>query len=723
MWPFSLFVLGVTSLLAQVILTRELVKGFYGNEFFIGWVFGAWLFWVALGSRASKFFPGILPPSALKFCHLSSAVLVPPEIILIRFIKGQGGASGGVIPDLLPALILSFLVLAPLCLILGAQFGFSGQFQKIQPGDTASLTSKAYFWETLGFAVTGVIFTFAFLRWDEFRICGVIIFMNALAFLILTGRGQRHILKITGLAVMAMGLVLLFQSPFINTWAVGLSYPGQEILESRNSTQGNLTVTRTGAQKNFYQNGLFLGADRDQMFCEQLVHLAMLSHPSPRKIFFLGTGFNGAIFEILKHKPQIVYYAEADPLWLEMGQRFAADDLKKSLSDPRLCPLKGDFRAMIKTLPNDLDMIIVNAPNPSTAALNRYYTKEFFDLAKSHLKSGGILSTHLTFSPDTVSPELKLLAGSLRKTIADAFSSVIVLPDYTLFMLASQNSLPEDPAVLVKRMRDRNIKNNFVIAPYLVNRYTNDRVREVNEALKHETAARINRDLRPTGYVYTLNHWLSLFHPALSKIFLAVQNIGFKTLAFLGCVVLAGLFYGPGKGGMRNRKILASMGLAGLSIMSAEIMVIYGFQVYYGDLYDKIAWIIAVFMAGLAAGTGIAGRMNWKSLTAVKYLHAFCAVLFLAVYALKFAGRQPFPEAVWFVYSFFLSVPVGMEFSLLSRHEPAKIYAADLWGSGLGSVLAGVFLVPALGLVDAGILLSLLNFVCAVFWALQKPVV
>ena len=47
---FSFFALGITSLAAQVLLIRELLFVFGGNEFFIGWTLAAWLFWTALGA-------------------------------------------------------------------------------------------------------------------------------------------------------------------------------------------------------------------------------------------------------------------------------------------------------------------------------------------------------------------------------------------------------------------------------------------------------------------------------------------------------------------------------------------------------------------------------------------------------------------------------------------------------------------------------------------------
>ncbi|MBE9470590.1 MAG: hypothetical protein IMY75_00555, partial [Chloroflexi bacterium] len=46
----ALAAVGFTSTIAQVVLMRELVATFYGNELLFGLVLTAWLAWVAAGS-------------------------------------------------------------------------------------------------------------------------------------------------------------------------------------------------------------------------------------------------------------------------------------------------------------------------------------------------------------------------------------------------------------------------------------------------------------------------------------------------------------------------------------------------------------------------------------------------------------------------------------------------------------------------------------------------
>ena len=48
--PYTVIILGITSITAQVLLMRELSVIFYGNELSLGVMLGVWLFWTAVGS-------------------------------------------------------------------------------------------------------------------------------------------------------------------------------------------------------------------------------------------------------------------------------------------------------------------------------------------------------------------------------------------------------------------------------------------------------------------------------------------------------------------------------------------------------------------------------------------------------------------------------------------------------------------------------------------------
>ena len=144
-------------------------------------------------------------------------------------------------------------------------------------------------------------------------------------------------------------------------------------METKNSIYGNLALTRTANQLNFYESGLIVGTDKDEAFNEYLVSFPMLSNTDPQKVLLIGTGFSGALSEILKYHPRQIFYMELDPSIIDLACRHIPD-LRQTMDERGLLVIKEDPRRALKRLPKDLDVIIINLPNPSPALINRYFT-------------------------------------------------------------------------------------------------------------------------------------------------------------------------------------------------------------------------------------------------------------------------------------------------------------------------------------------------------------
>ena len=75
-FPFLTF--GFTSVMAQIILMRELVILFYGNELSLGTMLGVWLLWTAVGSALlPRLFRIRRPRKVFLFTQLYCALLLP----------------------------------------------------------------------------------------------------------------------------------------------------------------------------------------------------------------------------------------------------------------------------------------------------------------------------------------------------------------------------------------------------------------------------------------------------------------------------------------------------------------------------------------------------------------------------------------------------------------------------------------------------------------------
>ena len=363
------------------------------------------------------------------------------------------------------------------------------------------------------------------------------------------------------MATACLGLVCFLCSQQLNIRSAALRFPNEQLMETKNSVYGNLAVTRTGNQLNFYESGLPVGTSQDEAFNEYLVHFPMLSHADPQKVLLIGTGFSGALREILKYTPKQVFYTELDPSIIGLARAYIPA-FRHILDGGRVLVIKEDPRRSLKSLPKDLDVVIINLPNPSTALINRYFTDDFFKEVRGHLKPDGVMATHLVFAADSISAPLGDLGTCLYKTIQKNFPSVVVLPEDVLFILASGKPLSHDPQELVRRLRERGIHNYFVNPPAIDYRYTTDRIGKTQEVFKTNTTARINSDLHPQGYLYNLIYWLSIFHQDFAGIFASIMRTNYCVVLLLAVFLILLL---------RKHLLVTAMSVGGFSLMAAEV--------------------------------------------------------------------------------------------------------------------------------------------------------
>ena len=161
--------------------------------------------------------------------------------------------------------------------------------------------------------------------------------------------------------------------------------------------------------------------------------------------------------------------------------------------------------------------------------------------------------------------------------------------------------------------------------------------------------------------------------------------------------------------------------------MSAEIVVIYGFQVFYGNLYYKIAWIISAFMAGTALGAFWGNRNARSSLIQIAKFHAAIAayfVLWLLLIGVAAYFKWLISPEAWIFLGAGIGVLIGLEFSCINilfffgqvqepRSQLGSVYAADLLGSCLGALGVSVFMIPAYGVYKTLLFLAVINITLA----------
>lgn len=676
----SFLLLGISSVIAQAILLRELTITFYGNEFFIALILAAWLFWAAVGSRAAEKIKILDRPKIFLALHLLAWVLLALAVVLIRLSKNWFGGWGE-IPNLAASLFLAWFFPLPVSLLLG--FWWTSATRVYAGNSPIKNTNRAYFLETLGFILGGILFSFVLVN---------------------------------------------IPSSFIIPES--LRFKNQALVETTNSAYGNIAVTKTGKQYNFYESGLLLDSTENVEFAEIIAHLTLLQHPAPQKILVLGNGFNGVVSEILKHPVENIHYLELDPKLIEVSQKYLSPASKQALDSPKVKVIKVDGRYYLNQTKEKFDVILLNLPDPSTALINRFYTKQFFELASKKLNENGIFSVHLSFSPSAPGENLENLNVSIFKTLKTVFRQVIILPEEKNFFFASKtNNLTYNPEPLIERFRERDIQTKFLSPAYIAYRLSDARSQQILDRFEKNQEAEKNSDLKPIAYFYQMLFWFDHFYPRFSRFF---KNFAF-CFWLISIVVLTILSFLLSKKKQLSKKLpLFSVTVAGFSLMALETTLIFNYQITVGYLYHRIALLISGLMAGMAFGVwygnktcrgqtpatgksaGVRPPMNFHL-----YLVLFCTVLFFIFLLVSKIPLALIKEIVFLLLAIiagFLGAvifPFANQIYLSQQTEPNKktgvIYSADLFGSCLGALLTGLILIPVFGVWQTLFFVALVN--------------
>ena len=272
-------------------------------------------------------------------------------------------------------------------------------------------------------------------------------------------------------------------------------------------------------QVSVFENGLRLFSYPEPSAAEESVHYALLQHPDPHSLFLLGGGIGGGLAQALKYPELSIDYAELDPKVIELSARHLPSE-QEALQNPRVRVWHGDGRLLLKRSPRHHDVIVLSLPDPRTLQLNRFYTREFFQIAKEHLSPGGVFSFRVSSSENYLSPDQAQYLALLRNTLQATFAEVVAFPGETCIFFASPEKgvLLRDGQGLIGRLQKRHLHNQYVnefLIPFRLHPF---KISYLQERLKGQ-GARINKDLEPVCYLYESALWASQFGPWERRVF------------------------------------------------------------------------------------------------------------------------------------------------------------------------------------------------------------
>ena len=283
-----------------------------------------------------------------------------------------------------------------------------------------------------------------------------------------------------------------------------------------------------------WENGAILANAPDPAAAEEAVDYALLEHAAPRRVLLIGGGENGAVGEALQH-PTIerLDYVELDPALIGMARQFFPAQTAAFDSGPRVRLHFLDGRRYLAESNEEFDVIIVDVPDPQTAQLNRFYTAEFFGMARAHLSPSGLLALELRSQEEAISPDLADFLRSIRRTLGEVFPYQVAIPGETIHFFGAMQAgvLTRNPDVLVTRLRARRLHTQYVREYFIPYRMMPDRMEQVDRELQPVASTQANRDFEPVAYGFDLLLWSGQFKSGYSGWFRAAEHVPFRRVA------------------------------------------------------------------------------------------------------------------------------------------------------------------------------------------------
>lgn len=678
--------LGMTAVVTQILLLREFVSVFQGNELVIGLVLACWMTLTGAGAFLARHDFRLVSHRAFPAAALAGAGTLPPAtVLLLRAARNAVFTPGGM-ADILQALGASLLVLAPFCLFSG--FLFTSFVRLMSRAESGNRTATVYGWEALGSAAGGALFTLALTAFlDTFGTLTVILLLDLLVAVVLArqARASGVPVALSGLAAAALAGLFLGDS---DTWTRQFLFPGQEIVYSRDTPYGNLTLTRSGGEISFFENCVLMFSTNNTVPNEETVHSCMVQRRSPGRVLLIGGGISGTIAEILKYPVEGVDYVEINPWVISIGREFT-----HALEDGRVAVIDGDARMYVRSAPKRYDAAIIDLPDPGTAQLNRYYTLEFFGDLKAVLSDSAVVSISLLPAVEYQGSEARGLTSILYATLGRVFAHVVIVPGERNCFLASD--APLDIAV-ARKIEERGVRTAYVNRFYIDDGRVAERSASIISAL--DRSASLNTDFVPVCYYRQVAYWLSYFDASPGP---------WAVAAGLALLLLLGRF----------SRVGAAIGACGFAASSLEIVLLVSFQVLCGSLFQMTGIVITAFMAGLAAGAFIAGtippRPGTGRLSAILFsIAALCFLIPAVLPWLRSESASPvLIQCVIPALMFGAATLTGMAFAAAaSAHggsgtaAASELYGLDLFGSAAGALAVSVYVIPLLGLAKASVI-------------------
>lgn len=684
-----LLTLGFTTILSQLIIIREFLNVFEGNELIIGLFLALWMVFTALGS-SSAVMRGVMRHAGKPGILLLWISCLPFLEIILLYVFDSRLFPPGMEKGAGIMLLYSLVILFPACFLAGLLFTVLAAKQS--EISRKNYISSSYGCESAGSIAAGIVFStgFAYL-FSSFQLLAFVASLN-LAIVLWYNSGIRPL----SVNVFVASFVIVFVLIMLNTEEriMLLHLKSEKTVYRQNTPYGNMNVTESENQYITYLNSRPLLNSNDY-YIEEPVHYVLLQHKNPKKVMIISGGMQ-TVNEALKY-PGIekVDYVEINK-WLLKAEQFVSQPVQ----DKRISVIQKDARQCVKESTGLYDAIVINVPDPSSAQLNRFFTLQFFHEVRNALQENGVAGISLSSTGNYLGAESLILHGIIAETIKQVFEHVTIIPGQRNYFIASDSPVTTR---ITKRVDTAGIHNTYVNSFYLDDDLIQQRSVEIS-GLINENEYPVNSDLNPVAYFVQIGQWIRLTE---GKGLLPVVVVLLCAALLVSVILLI-------KGDPTRYAVFSSA----FSGASAEFLLIFLFQVLFGNLYQMIGLVIACYMAGLFGGTIISvgnDRIKIINLVIQSILTILLLILLFFAYWISETGftHSVTVQLILLCLTAAIAFSAGMIFNISTKSSNTEIvqtsgvlYSIDLSGAAAGALITSLVLLPLLGLLPACLIIA-----------------
>ncbi|KAI5212240.1 spermidine synthase [Aureobasidium subglaciale] len=133
--------------------------------------------------------------------------------------------------------------------------------------------------------------------------------------------------------------------------------------------------------------------ERDEFsYQEMITHLAMNSHPNPKKVLVIGGGDGGVLREVVKHEcVEEAVLCDIDEAVIRLSKKYLPG-MAVGYQHPNVKTHVGDGFKFLDDKKGEFDVIITDSSDPEGPA-EALFQKPYFELLKGALREGGVITT------------------------------------------------------------------------------------------------------------------------------------------------------------------------------------------------------------------------------------------------------------------------------------------------------------------------------------------